>query len=166
MKNFTYDELSVGQSGGLEKTVTAKDVLLFAAVSGDTNPAHLDPEYAQQTMFKEVIVHGMYSAGLISAVLGTRFPGPGTIYLGQDLQFKRPVHLGDTLTVALTVASKRDDKKIVTLDCLVTNQDGQKVVTGTATIIAPTITVEHELVEIEELATPKAPNAQFAELLK
>lgn len=166
MKNFTYDELSVGQSGGLEKTVTAKDVLLFAAVSGDTNPAHLDPEYAQQTMFKEVIVHGMYSAGLISAVLGTRFPGPGTIYLGQDLQFKRPVHLGDTLTVALTVASKRDDKKIVTLDCLVTNQDGQKVVTGTATIIAPTITVEHELVEIEELPTPKAPNAQFAELLK
>ena len=166
MKNYTYDELAVGQSGGLQKTVTAKDVLLFAAVSGDTNPAHLDPDYAEQTMFKGVIVHGMFSAGLISAVLGTRFPGPGTIYLGQDLQFKRPVHMGDTLDVQLTVASKRDDKKIVTFDCLVTNQDGQKVVTGTSTIIAPSISVEHELLVLGEVEAPAAPNARFAELLK
>ena len=106
MKNFTYDELAVGQSGGLQKTVTAKDVLLFAAISGDTNPAHLDPEYAEQTMFKGVIVHGMYSAGLISAVLGTRFPGPGTIYLGQDLQFKRPVNRVFSLQAAYFVLKK------------------------------------------------------------
>ncbi len=166
MKNFTYDELAVGQSGGLQKTVTAKDVLLFAAVSGDTNPAHLDPEYAEQTMFKGVIVHGMYSAGLISAVLGTRFPGPGTIYLGQDLQFKRPVNIGDTLDVQLTVASKRDDKKIVTLDCVVTNQEGKTVVTGTSTIIAPSLSVEHDLVVLGELKAPAAPNERFASLLK
>ena len=166
MKNFTYDELAVGQSGGLQKTVTAKDVLLFAAVTGDTNPAHLDPEYAEQTMFKNVIVHGMYSAGLISAVLGTRFPGPGTIYLGQDLQFKRPVNIGDTLDVQLTVASKRDDKKIVTLDCVVTNQEGKTVVTGTSTIIAPSLSVEHELLVLGEVAAPAAPNAQFEALMK
>lgn len=165
MKNHTYEELEIGQTGGLQKTVTAKDVLLFAAVSGDTNPAHLDPDYAEQTMFKGVIVHGMFSAGLISAVLGTRFPGPGTIYLGQELQFKRPVHINDTLDVVLTVASKRDDKKIVTFDCLVTNQEGQKVVTGTATIIAPSISVEHDLVEVGDVATPAAPNERFAQML-
>lgn len=137
LTNIPYEELIVGQSASLTRTVTADDVKIFAASSHDTNPAHLDPEYAAGTQFKEVIMHGMFSAGMISAAIGTRLPGLGTIYLGQDLQFRRPVHIGDTLTATITVLEKNDAKKWVTLETIVTNQNGDKVVVGKANVLAP-----------------------------
>ena len=127
IENVTYDELFVGQNARLLRTLTLEDIQAFAAVSGDTNPAHLDPEYANDTMFHGVIAHGMWGGALISALLGTKFPGPGTIYLQQDLHFSRPVRIGDTLSVVATVTSKDDEKKRVELDCLVENQKGEKV---------------------------------------
>lgn len=137
LENRPYDTLSIGDSATFEKTLTERELVLFAAVSGDVNPVHLDAEFAKTSMFGERIAHGMWSGSLISAALATVLPGPGTIYMGQELSFRRPVKLDDTLTVTLTVKDKQDAKKIVELDCLVTNQKGEKVVTGTAKVIAP-----------------------------
>lgn len=137
LENRTFDELEVGQADSLSRTLTPADIADFARVSGDVNPAHLDPDYAAGTLFKGVIGHGMWSGALISCLLGTRFPGPGTIYLEQSLRFHRPVYPGDTVTVTLTVAAKDDKRKRVVLDCLVVNQDGAKVVSGEATVLAP-----------------------------
>lgn len=137
MENVTYDELSLGQSARLLRTVTLEDIQAFAAVSGDINPAHLNPEYADATMFHGVIAHGMLGAALISALFGTQFPGPGTIYLGQELKFTKPVRIGDTLTVLATVAEKNDEKKRVKMECLVTNQHGEVVLKGDANLMPP-----------------------------
>ena len=137
LENVTYDELAIGQGAAMTRTLTLDDIRAFAAVSGDTNPAHLDPEYADDTLFHGVIAHGMWGGALISALLGTRFPGPGTIYLRQDLSFTRPVRVGDTLTVSVTVTAKDDAKKRVELDCVVTNQKGDTVLQGAAKVIAP-----------------------------
>lgn len=138
IENTTYDELSMGQSATLTRTLTLNDVRAFAAVSGDTNPAHLDPAYADQTPFHGVIGHGMWGGSLISAVLGTQFPGPGTIYLHQDLDFTKPVRIGDTLTVRVTVSAKDDLKKRVELQCEVRNQHDEVVLHGLARVMAPT----------------------------
>lgn len=138
LENRPYDSLSIGDSATFSKTLTEKELVLFAAVSGDVNPVHLDAEFAKTSMFGERIAHGLWSGSLISAALATQLPGPGTIYLSQDLSFRRPAKLGDTLTVTLTVKEKQDEKKIVILDCVVTNQDDKAVVTGTAKVIAPT----------------------------
>ena len=137
LENRTFDELKVGDTASLTHTVTQRDIDLFAAATGDVNPAHVDPAFAATDMFHHVIIHGMWGAGLISAVLGTVLPGPGTIYLGQDLRFRRPVGLGDTITATLTVKEKHPEKGDVTLDCVCTNQDGTAVITGTAQTRAP-----------------------------
>ncbi len=141
VENLTYDELSLGQSAVMARTISLDDIRAFAAVSGDTNPAHLDPEYANDTLFHGVIAHGMWGGALISALLGTEFPGPGTIYLQQDLHFTRPVRVGDTLTVTATVITKDDEKKRVELDCQVRNQKGDSVLHGVARVLAPTTKV-------------------------
>lgn len=138
MQNITFDELVVGQSACITRTLTRKDIELFAVVSGDVNPAHMNEEFAQHSFFHGVIGHGMWTGALISTLLGTVMPGPGTIYLGQDMRFKNPVRVGDTITVRLTVQSKRADKPIVVFDCLCQNLKGDVVVEGTATVIAPT----------------------------
>ena len=135
--NRTFDEISVGDRCERHHTVTEQDLILFAAVSGDHNPLHLDAAYAATTQFKGQIAHGMFTGALISAALARDLPGPGTIYLGQNLSFRKPVMLGDELTVVLEVASKHDSKPVVTLNCTVTNQDGKKVATGEATVMAP-----------------------------
>jgi phosphate acetyltransferase len=145
IENITYDEIQIGQSARLVRTLTADDIKAFAAVSGDTNPAHMDIDFAKASLFHEVIGHGMWSGSLISTVLGTQFPGPGTIYYSQTLQFKRPVKVGDTLTILITAIKKNDEKKKVTLDCLVTNQHLEKVVTGEAVVLAPTEKVKIEI---------------------
>ena len=103
LENLTFDEITVGQAASYTRTVTEDDLLLFAAVSGDVNPVHLDEAFAAGTQFKGRIAHGMYTGGLISAAIAMTLPGPGTIYLGQDLRFERPVRIGDTITVQLTV---------------------------------------------------------------
>ena len=137
IENFPFEELTVGQTAQMARTLTREDIAVFAAASLDTNPAHLDDEYAKNTLFGEVIVHGMWSAGLISAAIGTKLPGVGTIYLGQDLQFRRPVKIGDTITAQITVLEKDEAKKRVVLETLVINQNGEKVVVGKATVLAP-----------------------------
>ncbi|MGI6245334.1 MAG: bifunctional enoyl-CoA hydratase/phosphate acetyltransferase [Pseudochelatococcus sp.] len=142
LRNRTFDEIAVGDTASLTRTVGRDDIDLFAAVSGDVNPAHLDSAFAATGLFGHVVAHGMWTAALISAVLGTRLPGPGTVYLGQDLRFIKPVSLGDTITATVTVAERRPDKRILTLDTRCTNQHGAEVLTGTATVIAPDTKVE------------------------
>jgi len=137
VENTTFDELAVGQSASLVRTLTVEDIQAFAAVSGDTNPAHLDPAYAADTLFHGVIAHGMWSGALISGLLGTEFPGPGTIYVDQELHFQRPVHVGDTLVVKATVRTKNPTNHQVELDCDVSNQRGERVLHGLARVLAP-----------------------------
>jgi len=138
LENYPYDDIVVGQAARMVRTLTVADIQAFAAVSGDTNPAHLDPQYANATLFHGVIGHGMWGGSLISTVLGTVFPGPGTIYLEQNLHFSRPVRVGDTLNVTVTCIAKHDDKKTVDLDCLLVNQKGERVLYGVAKVMAPT----------------------------
>lgn len=138
MENITFDELAIGQSAELTRTLTQKDIDLFAVVSGDTNPVHLDENYAEHSLFQGVVAHGMWTGGLISTVLGTMLPGLGTIYLGQEMRFAKPVRLGDTLTVRVTVREKKAGKPVVILDCLCRNDKGETVLEGVATILAPT----------------------------
>lgn len=154
--NTTYDELNIGDHASMSRTLNADDVKAYAMVSHDYNPAHLDNDYAKDTLFKGVIGHGMWAAGLISALLGTRFPGPGTIYLNQSLSFRKPVHIGDTVTATLTVKEKDDSKHWVTLDCVVTNQDNKKVLVGEAQVIAPTESVQRPLVKLDDMTIVQA----------
>ena len=137
MENRTFDEIAIGESASVTREVTRADIALFAAVSGDVNPAHLDDAYAAGTRFQTVIIHGMWGGAAISSLLGTRLPGPGTIYLSQSLAFKRPVAIGDRITFRITAKAKRDDKKLVTFDCVATNQRGDKVIEGEAVVLAP-----------------------------
>lgn len=126
-----------GASASLDKTVSDADVRGFAAISLDDNPVHLDEDYAKTTRFGARIAHGMLAASLVSAVLGTRLPGPGTVYLGQSLSFKGPVFIGDTITATATVKAVRSDKPIVTLETVVTNQRGETILTGEAVVLVP-----------------------------
>ncbi len=164
IENVTYDEISVGQSARLLRTLTLADIQAFAAVSGDTNPAHLNAEYANDTLFHGVIAHGMWGGALISALLGTQFPGPGTIYLEQALHFTKPVRIGDTLTVTATVLTKDDAKKRLELDCQVVNQKGDRVLHGTAKVLAPSVKVRLPRVSAP-LIQLFDPEARFKELL-
>ena len=133
---MTFDDLSVGQTASLGKTITEADILMFAAVSTDTNPVHIDAEAAKASMFKERIAHGMLSAGLISAVLGTRLPGPGTIYLGQTLRFRAPVRIGDTVTatVEVTALDAAEQRATLKTTCSVA---GKPVIEGEAQVQLP-----------------------------
>jgi len=137
LSNYTYDEITIGQTASYTKVIEEKDIQLFAAVSGDVNPVHLDADFAAGTPFKERIAHGMLTGAIISAALALELPGPGTIYLGQTLRFRLPVKIGDTVTVELEVTEKRDDKKFVTLDCKARNQNGKVVASGNAEVMAP-----------------------------
>ena len=148
IENRTFDEMIVGETASLSHTVTQRDIDLFAVATGDVNPAHVDPVYAETDMFHHLIIHGMWGAGLISAVLGTRLPGPGTIYLGQELRFLHPVSIGDTMTAKVTVREKKHAKSDVTLDCVCTNQRGETVITGTAYTRAPTVKVRRPRVAL------------------
>ncbi|MGW8193725.1 MAG: MaoC family dehydratase [Desulforhopalus sp.] len=133
----TYDEISLGDSAQFAKTVTEADVILFAGVTGDLNPAHIDESYAEGTHFKTRIAHGMLAAGFISAVLGMKLPGPGAIYLHQSLDFLAPVLIGDTITAVVEVIEKNDAKKRVRLKTTCVNQKGTTVLTGEALVSPP-----------------------------
>ncbi len=155
MENVTYDEMEIGTSASVKKTITQEDIELFAKVSGDVNLVHLDEEYAKTTMFKQTISHGMLPASLISTVLGTKLPGAGTIYLKQALKFTKPVFPGDTIKAELTVTQKDDDKKFVTLECKCTNQKGDVVLTGESMVIAPTEKVIRDKPQLPEIEIKK-----------
>lgn len=131
----TYDELQIGDSASFTKTLSEADIYLFAGITGDLNPAHVDAVSAAGGMFKQRIAHGMLSASFISTVLAMRLPGPGTIYVGQDLQFRGPVFIGDTITARVECTEKLDQRKWAKFKTTVTNQDGKLVVAGEATVI-------------------------------
>lgn len=145
IRNKPYDSISLGDNASLTRTLTRKDIQLFAIMSGDVNPAHVDEEYANSSQFHHIIAHGMWGGALISTVLGTQLPGPGTIYLKQDFTFRRPVSLGDNLTVTVTVVEKREHHQVL-LDCVCTNQDGEVVIDGQALVKAP----------VEQIDRPRA----------
>lgn len=151
IENRPFNELKVGDSACLVRTLSERDITLFAVMSGDVNPAHVDEEYAKSDMFHEVIAHGMWVGALISTVLGTMLPGPGTIYLAQSLRFLHPVGLGDTVTVIVTVKELHTENHRCILDCKVINQEGETVVIGTAEIIAPTEKISRPRIELPEV---------------
>ena len=130
-----YEKLEIGMYDSLGKTVTESDVVIFAGTSLDVNPLHLNEEYAKTTMFKGRIAHGMIGAGLISAVLGTKLPGQGTIYLSQNLKFIAPVKIGDTITAKVEIIELTDAKKKVKLRTTCVNQDGVLVIDGEAKVL-------------------------------
>jgi acyl dehydratase len=135
IENRTYDEIKVSDRAELSRVLTTHDIHLFAIMSGDINPAHLDEEYAKNTIFNGVIAHGMWGSSLFSTVMATQLPGPGTIYLEQSLKFTKPVYVGDTVNITITVKEKKPKNRVV-LDCLCSNQNGDTVISGEALVIA------------------------------
>lgn len=133
----TMDKIRLGDHASFTKTVTEADVVLYAGISGDINPVHIDDETAKRSRFGKRIAHGMLSAGFISAVLGTQLPGPGTIYTAQELKFVKPVMIGDTVTATVTVIERDEEKNRLKLETTVTNQAGEPVITGIATVVPP-----------------------------
>jgi 3-hydroxybutyryl-CoA dehydratase len=136
LHGFYFEDLEVGQSDEYSRTISESDILIFAGVSGDTNPVHLNHEFASETMFEGCIAHGLLTASYISTVIGTKMPGPGCIYVGQTLKFKGPVKAGDTVIARATILEKIEDKKFVKIQtqCLV---GGKVVLDGEATIMVP-----------------------------
>ncbi len=137
MRGLTIQEIRVGNVTEFSKTITESDVMQYAEITGDKNPAHMDQGWAQHTQFKGRIVHGMLIAGLISRALGMQLPGPGTIYLSQELRFIEPVRIGDTVTVRVEVKELREDKNQVQLLTTCLNQKGITVLDGSAWVLAP-----------------------------
>jgi 3-hydroxybutyryl-CoA dehydratase len=129
-----YADLKIGDRASIAKTITETDVILFAGLTGDFNPVHINDEFAKNSKFERRVAHGILCAGLISAVIGTDLPGVNSIYLGQQLKFVGPVYIGDTLTAEVEITSKRDDKKVVTLRTTVRNHRGENVIEGEAVI--------------------------------
>ncbi len=152
ISNTLFEDITIGDSREFSKTLSAEDVKLFAKTSGDLNPLHLDSDYARTTDFGECIGHGMWSGALISAAIAMTLPGPGSVYRSQSLKFNKPVKIGDTLTVTLTVSDKRDRVKLVTLDCVVNNQHGDKVAQGVAEVIAPSQKIDNLAIKPVDLA--------------
>ncbi|MFZ7125272.1 MAG: MaoC family dehydratase [Desulfobacterales bacterium] len=133
----TLDTIEIGETAETSKTIGESDVYLYAGITGDFNPAHINEAYASQTGFGTRIAHGMLPAGLISAVLANRLPGPGTIYISQSLKFTAPVRIGDTITARVEVIEVDRDKKRVRLKTICTNQDGTAVIEGEAVVSPP-----------------------------
>ena len=134
---YTIEQLKVGQRASFSKTISEFDVYMFAGISGDFNPAHINQAYAEQTAFKTRIAHGMLSAAFISTVLGTQLPGTGTIYISQSMTFLAPVTIGDTITATAEVVEIIAEKKRVRLKTVCTNQDGKEILTGEALVSPP-----------------------------
>lgn len=154
LNNRTYDELQTGDKAEVRHRVTERDLQLFAAVSGDVNPIHLDETFAANTAFKGRIAHGMFSGALISAAIACELPGPGSIYIGQEMSFMRPVRLADDIRVELEILEKLP-KNRVRIATRVFNQDGKQVVDGVATVMAPT--------EKTSLARPALPSVRVGD---
>lgn len=163
IENRTFDEIALGDRAELTRVVQQADIELFAVLSGDINPAHLDEEYANASRFQGVIAHGMWGGALVSTLLGTQLPGPGTIYLQQSLQFKYPVRPGDEVTVSVEVREKRDEFRHVLLDCQAVNQDGKVVISGEALVMAPKQKVSRPVPSVPEVLLLRQPDTAEAE---
>jgi phosphate acetyltransferase len=151
IENRTFDEIQVGDFAQLVRTLRPEDIHLFAVMSGDVNPTHVDPEFARSSQFREVVGHSMWGSTLISTVLGTEFPGPGTVYVSQGLNFWRPITIGDTLTITVTCREKFEHNHHIVFECLAVNQDGLKVIDGTAEVLAPTEKIKRARVNLPEV---------------
>lgn len=133
----TIQELKVRETAAFAKTISETDIYLYAGITGDFNPAHINEEYAKNTFFKTRIAHGMIAAGLISTLLGTKLPGPGTIYLQQSLNFLAPVRIGDTITARVEIIEMETEKNRVRLKTVCLNQDGTEILDGEAVVSPP-----------------------------
>jgi phosphate acetyltransferase len=151
IQNRTFDEIQVGDHAQLVRTLRPDDIHLFAAMSGDVNPTHVDTEFARSSQFREVVGHSMWGSTLISTILGTEFPGPGTVYVSQGLNFSRPITIGDTLTISVTCTQKFEHNHHLLLDCLAVNQDGLKVIDGVAEVQAPTEKIKRPRMTMAEV---------------
>jgi len=151
IENRVFDDIAPGQSAWLKRTLTERDIALFASMSGNVSPASVDPDFAKSDMFHKVVAHGMWGASLISTVLGTELPGPGTIYLDQSLRFLGPIGLGDTVTVTVTAREKDPARHTVTFACSCVNQDGNVVIDGTTLVIAPTEKIKQSRVSLPDV---------------
>ena len=151
IQNRTFDEIQVGDFAQLVRTLRPEDIHLFAAMSGDVNPTHVDLEYARSSQFREVVGHSMWGSTLISTVLGTEFPGPGTVYVSQGLNFWRPITIGDTLTITVTCKEKFDHNHHIIFECVALNQDGLKVIDGLAEVMAPSEKIKRARVVLPEV---------------
>ena len=163
IENKTYDEIAVGDHAELTRTLQPQDIEVFAVMSGDVNPAHVDADYARTDMFHGIIAHGMWGGALISAVLGTELPGPGTIFLNQSLTFDAPVGLGDTITVRVEVTHKQEKDRLL-LACTCVNQHGRTVIEGQAQVIAPRDKVRRPRVVLPQVHL-HVQGAQYARLI-
>ena len=151
IENRTFDEIKPGDTTSLVRTLSKEDSELFAVMSGDVNPAHVDELYASSDLFHKIIAHGMWGAALISTLLGTKLPVPATVYLGQTLSFHQPVKVGDTITITVTATTKYAERHCISFDCLCTNQRGEVVISGNAEVIAPTTKVKRPRVILPEM---------------
>lgn len=138
LESTPFDQLEVGMTAQYSKQISEDDIKLFAILSGDTNPIHLDEEYAKTTQFGGCIAHGALCAVIVSAAVATTIPGPGSVYAGQEMRFRKPVRAGDTLTAYLTITEKKRRGNIVLIGNEIKNQKGETVFTGTSTVVAPT----------------------------
>jgi phosphate acetyltransferase/phosphate butyryltransferase len=163
IENKTYAEIAVGDHAELTRTLQPQDIELFAVMSGDVNPAHVDADYARTDMFHGIIAHGMWGGALISALLGTELPGPGTIFLNQSLKFDAPVGLGDTITVRVEVTQKQEKGRLL-LACTCVNQHGRTVIDGQAQVIAPRDKVRRPRVVLPQVHL-HVQGAQYARLI-
>lgn len=135
MEKVRIEDLKEGMSAEFTKTVTEADVVLFAGITGDLNPVHVDEMAARESRFEGRIAHGMLSAAFISTVLGTRLPGPGTVYMGQTLRFTAPVRIGDTVTARVTISELDRERRRALLETVCVNQDGETVIEGEAKVL-------------------------------
>ncbi len=137
MSGMKISEINLGDKASFQKTITETDVCLFAGITGDFNPIHINEIEANRTRFKKRLVHGILTSGLISAVIGTKLPGIGTIYLSQDLKFVKPVYINDTICATVSVKEVKIDKNIVVLETICINQNDEIVINGEAVVMPP-----------------------------
>jgi len=166
IENRTFDDIKVGDTATLSRTLKQEDIQSFAIMSGDISPTHLDPEYAKSFAFREIIAHGMWPGVLFTTVLGTELPGPGTIFIDQSIHFARPVRLGDTVTITVTCKEKFDHSHHIIFDCRCINQEGAEVITGIAEVKAPTEKVRRPKMVMPEIKLTQTKKARYEHLLE
>ncbi len=166
IENRTYDEIQVGDTATLVRTLRPEDIQMFAILSGDLNPTHVDPEYARSSQFREVVGHGMWGGMLFSNILGTQFPGPGTVYVDQNLHFDRSVRIGDTLTATIACRRKFDHNHHILFECKCVNQDGEQVIHGTSEVVAPVEKIRRAKVALPEIKLSTTKTARYDHLLE
>lgn len=164
IENKPYNELKIGDTANLTRTLTKQDIQLFAIMSGDVNPAHLDEEYAKSSHFHEIIAHGMWGGALISTVIGTLLPGPGTIYLQQNMEFKNPIGLGDLVTIEVSVKEKLPDNRVL-LACTCTDQDDEVAIIGDALVIAPSEKIKRPRVALPRVELKETESERYKQLI-